>query len=121
MRRSSDKLALRSLRWLGAAVLLAGALAGAARAGAIRPVQGWEDLDAEQRSRALQNYQRYQRLPKDQQREVDQQWQRWRGMDSQEQNRVRRNYESYRQLDKQQRRDFGQRYEQWRRGDPKGR
>jgi hypothetical protein len=98
-------------------LLLAG-LAGRAESGAIWPVQGWEELDPEQRRRALENYQRYQKLPKDRQREIDQSWQRWRGMDSREKKRVRRNYESYRQLDREQRKDFGERYQQWRRGGP---
>lgn len=106
---------LRVATALLALLLAVGSPAPSAAQGGIRRVQGWEDLNPEQRRRALENYERYQKLPKDQQREIDQSWKRWRGMDSQEKSRVRQNYESYRQLDKQQRKDFDERYRQWRR------
>ena len=115
--RISHRIA-RARRGLCAACAAAFLLAVQAEAGPIRPIQSWEQLDPEQRRRAIENYQRYQKLPKDQQREIDRSWKRWRGMDKQEKNRVRENYESYRRLDKQQRKDFGRRYQQWRQGGP---
>ena len=107
---------LRVATALLALLLAAGSPAPSAAEGAIRRAQGWEELNPEQRRRALENYERYQKLPKDEQREIDQSWKRWRGMDSQAKSRVRQNYASYRQLDKQQRKDFGDRYQQWPRG-----
>jgi hypothetical protein len=104
------------------ASLVVVAVAGAAVAGPARYAQSWDDLSPEQRSRALENYQRYKKLPKNQQRQLDRSYERWQGMDPNQRDRVRRNYESYRELDRQQRKDFGRRYQQWRRDDPgKGR
>jgi hypothetical protein len=89
---------------------------GAAQPGSMRFAQNWDDLSPDQRNRALENYQRYKKLPEEKRRSLDRSYDRWRGMDPRNQERVRRNYESYRQLDKQQRKDFGKRYEQWRKG-----
>lgn len=101
----------------GIAVLLLGAaLAGPASAGPMRFAQSWDQLSPSERERAMRNYQRYQKLPEEQRRQLDQSYERWRGMNPGEQERVRRNYQSYRQLDRRQREDFGRRYQQWRQG-----
>ena len=100
-----------------ALLLVAGvASVGAAQPRGMRFAQNWDDLSPDQRNRALENYQRYKKLPKERRRSLDESYERWRGMDPNSRERVRKNYESYRQLDKQQRKDFGKRYQQWRQG-----
>jgi hypothetical protein len=75
-------------------------------------VQRWEDLSPEQRSRALQNYQHFQRLPERDRARIEQRYQRWQGLDPGEQERIRRSYDRYRQMTPDEKRSFVERYQQ---------
>lgn len=106
----------RMSRGFVAAVSLAALLArpGAARAFQmpLLQVQRWEDLSPEQRSRALENYQHFQRLPERDRARIEQRYQRWQGLDPGEQERIRRSYDRYQQMTPDEKRNFAERYQQ---------
>jgi hypothetical protein len=60
--------------------------------------QGWDDLSTRERYRALQNYWRHERLPKERRRDVERRYQRWQEMSPEEREGIRRRYERFRQL-----------------------
>lgn len=76
--------------------------------------QGWEDLSPEQRSRALQNFQQYQRMPERSRARIERRYESFRGMAPSEQDQVRRNFGIYRQMSPEQRQDFMDRYQRFR-------
>jgi hypothetical protein len=80
--------------------VLVGALFLAPGAPLLRPVsgQGWDDLSARERYRALQNYWRHESLPKERRRDVERRYQRWQEMSPEERDGIRRQYERFRQL-----------------------
>jgi hypothetical protein len=60
--------------------------------------QGWDDLSARERYRALQNYWRHESLPKERRRDVEQHYQRWQEMSPAQRQNIRRQYERFRRL-----------------------
>jgi len=78
--------------------------------------QRWEDLSPDQRSRALQNYQRFQKLPERDRERMEQRYQHWQGLDPGEQARIRRNYDRYQQMSPDEKRSFVERYQRWKGG-----
>jgi hypothetical protein len=75
--------------------------------------RSWEELTPEQRERVRQHYQRFQRLPEERRRAVEERYRHWRELPPQEQQRLRRNYESYQSLNPEQRREFREKYRRW--------
>jgi hypothetical protein len=76
--------------------------------------QRWDELSPRERSRALENYQRFQKLPQEKQRNIEERYNRWRQLPSEEQDRLRRNYERYRGMNSDQKEEFLQKYKKWR-------
>ena len=76
--------------------------------------QSWYELSPQERSRALENYRRFQRLPPEKQRSLEEQYNRWQQLPSDEQERIRRNYDRYRGMNSDQKEEFSRKYKQWR-------
>lgn len=76
--------------------------------------QNWYELSPQERSRALENYRRFQKLPPDKQRAIEDKYNRWMELPGEEQERIRRNYDRYRKMDSDQKEDFYRKYKQWR-------
>ncbi len=62
---------------------------------------------------AQENYQRYQRLPEQRQKELLQRHQQFREMPPQERERLRQNYHTYQRFDPRQRQEFLEKYHRW--------
>ena len=76
--------------------------------------QNWYELSPQERSRALENYRRFQKLPPEKQRGIEEQYHRWQQLPSDEQERIRRNYDRYRGMNSDQKEEFSRKYKQWR-------
>ena len=76
--------------------------------------QSWYELSPQERSRALENYHRFKKLPPERQRSIEEQYQRWQQLPSEERDRIRRNYDRYRGMNSDQKEDFQRKYKQWR-------
>ena len=76
--------------------------------------QNWYELSPQERSRALENYRRFQKLPPEKQRSLEEQYHRWQELPSDEQERIRRNYDRYRGMNSDQKEEFSRKYRQWR-------
>src|SRR5581483_10088554 len=105
----------RRLTPLLLAIALTAAHAGIAAAGppGVWVVQSWDQLTPDQRSRALQNFQRYQRLPESSRERLQRRYHTFQGLPPREQEQVRKNYDVYRNMTPDQRQDFMNRYQQW--------
>jgi len=60
-----------------------------------RPVElaeSWDDLNENQRDRAMRNYQRYMSLPDDKRRNIDQRYERWKKMPDSDRERARKKH-----------------------------
>jgi hypothetical protein len=77
--------------------------------------ESWRDLSPKERYQSLRNYWRHEQLPQEQQREVEQRYQRWRSMSPDERARVRKNYERFKKLPPRERERFQRKYDKWRR------
>lgn len=58
--------------------------------------EGWDDLSPAQRDRALRNYQNYMQLPAEKRRDVDQRYEKWKRLPRNDQDRFRRKHDQYR-------------------------
>jgi hypothetical protein len=76
--------------------------------------QSWYELSPQERSRALENYRRFQKLPPEKQRSLEEQYNRWQGLPSDEKERLRRNYQRYRGMNSDEKEEFSRKYRQWR-------
>ena len=76
--------------------------------------QNWYELSPQERSRALENYRRFQKLPPEKQRSIEEQYHRWQQLPSDEQERIRRNYDRYRGMNSDEKEEFSRKYKQWR-------
>lgn len=81
-----------------------------------RLAQNWDQLSPDQRSRAMENYERFQRMPRQSQQQVERRWQNFQQMPSTEQDRIRRNFDTYRNMSPDQRQDFMDRYRRYQGG-----
>ena len=72
-----------------------------------RLAQSWDDLTPDQRSRAMQNFQRYQRLPEKGRERIDRRYQQFQGLPAGEQDKLRQTYDAYRRLSPDQRNNLG--------------
>jgi Protein of unknown function (DUF3106) len=76
--------------------------------------QDWYELSPQERSRALDNYHRFQKLPPERQRALEERYNQWQQLPTEEQDRIRQNYRRYRDMNSDQKEDFSRRYKQWR-------
>ena len=76
--------------------------------------QTWYELSPQERSRALENYKRFQKLPPEKQHDIEERYNRWQQLPSEEQNRIRQNYQRYRGMNSDEKEDFSRKYKQWR-------
>ncbi len=76
--------------------------------------QSWYELSPQERSRALENYRRFQKLPPEKQHSIEEQYHRWQQLPSDEQDRIRRNYDRYRGMNSDEKEEFHRKYKQWR-------
>ncbi len=76
--------------------------------------QDWYELPPQERSRALDNYRRFQKLPPERQRALEERYNQWQQLPTEEQDRLRRNYRRYRGMDSDEKEDFSRRYKHWR-------
>ena len=76
--------------------------------------QSWYELSPQERSRALENYRRFQKLPPEKQHSIEEQYHRWQQLPSDEQERIRRNYDRYRGMNSDEKEEFHHKYKQWR-------
>jgi len=76
--------------------------------------QSWYELSPKERSRALENYRRFQKLPPEKQRNLEEQYNRWQQLPSEEKDRLRRNYERYRGMNSDEKEEFSRKYKKWR-------
>ena len=115
----TDRSRRGPLAVLGGALLLATVLAmpaDARDARGVRRVQNWQQLSPGDRKRAMENLQRYQRLPESSRQRMDRSYESWRQLDPGERARVQQNYEKYPQMTPDQRRDFESKYRRWKGG-----
>lgn len=101
---------------LAFATTVAVTVAAGVRAEPPRLAQSWEDLSPDQRSRAMENFQRFQRMPPQSREQVERRWQDFRQMPPTEQDRIRRNFDTYRNMSPDQRQDFMERYRRFQGG-----
>lgn len=100
--------------------LVLGFLSTPARAQSLAPAlreainQSWYELSPQERSRALENYRRFQKLPPEKRRSLEEQYNRWQQLPSDEQERIRRNYDRYRGMNSDQKEEFSRKYKKWR-------
>ncbi len=119
----------RSMKPLGAKILLGTILASTLVLGTLPTqahayrvlldqreliAQNWYELSPQERSRALENYKRFQKLPPERQRGLEEQYNRWQQLPSEEQDRIRRNYNRYRGMNSDEKEEFSHKYKQWR-------
>ena len=76
--------------------------------------QDWYGLSPQERSRALDNYHRFQKLPPERQRALEERYNQWQQLPTEEQDRLRRNYRRYRDMNSDEKEDFSRRYKHWR-------
>ncbi len=76
--------------------------------------QDWYELSPRDRSRALENYRRFQKLPPERQRDIQERYNRWQQLPSEEQNRIRENYRRYRGMNSDEKEEFLHKYRRWR-------
>ena len=76
--------------------------------------QDWYQLSPQERSRALDNYRRFQKLPPERQRALEDRYNQWQQLPPEEQDRLRQNYRRYRDMNSDQKEDFSRRYKHWR-------
>jgi Protein of unknown function (DUF3106) len=76
--------------------------------------QDWYELSPQERSRALDNYNRFKKLPPERQRTLEERYNQWQRLPAEEQDRLRRNYRRYRDMNSDQKEDFSRRYKRWR-------
>lgn len=76
--------------------------------------QDWYELSPQERSRALDNYRRFQKLPPERKHELEERYNQWQQLPSEEQDRIRQNYRRYRDMNSDQKEDFSRRYKHWR-------
>ncbi|MEW6296164.1 MAG: DUF3106 domain-containing protein [Thermodesulfobacteriota bacterium] len=81
--------------------------------------QSWYELSPQERSRALENYRRFQKLPPERKRAIEERYQRWQQLPPEEKERIRRNYERYRGMNSDQKEDFQRKYKKWRSQSPR--
>ena len=74
----------------------------------------WDDISPSERSRALENYRRFQKLPPERQRDIQERYHRWRELPSEEQDRIRENYRRYRGMNSDEKEEFLNKYRRWR-------
>ena len=74
----------------------------------------WDDIPPRERSRALENYRRFQKLPPERQRDIQERYHRWQELPSEEQDRIRENYRRYRGMNSDEKEEFLQKYRRWR-------
>lgn len=86
------------------------------RAEADRLARNWQEMSPSERQRAMQNLQRYNRLPESGRQRMDRSYENWQKLDPGERERVQRNYQKYREMTPDQRRDFENKYKRWKGG-----
>jgi hypothetical protein len=76
----------------------------------------WDEIPPRERSRALENYRRFQKLPPERQRDIQERYHHWQQLPSEEQNRIRENYRRYRGMNSDEKEEFLNKYRRWRSG-----
>lgn len=74
----------------------------------------WDDIPPRERSRALENYRRFQKLPPERQQDIQERYHRWQELPSEEQDRIRENYRRYRGMNSDEKEEFLHKYRRWR-------
>jgi hypothetical protein len=97
---------------MGVGVALCLALSGSLAWGQPGP-RSWDELTPRERERAIQNYQEYQRLPRERQQFIDRRYQRYREMPPQARRRLQENYQEYERLPPGERKQFNRKYRRW--------
>jgi len=103
---------------VAASCLLLFFMARGAAAGFPIFAQNWQDYSPSERYEALRNYRRHQKLPREEQQEVERRYERWRQMEPDERAKIQRNYEKYRSLSPSEQDQFERKYRNWRREQP---
>ncbi len=62
----------------------------------VEMLAGWDDLTPQQRDRALRNYRTYMDLPAEKRRDVDQRYEKWKRLPQNDQDRFRQKHDRYR-------------------------
>jgi len=81
-----------------------------------RVARNWQELNPDERQRALENLQRYKSLPESSRQRMDRSYENWQKLDQNERDRVQRNYQKYQQMTPDQRRNFESKYKRWKGG-----
>src|SRR5262249_13805578 len=76
--------------------------------------QSWYELSPQERSRALENYRRFQKLPPEKQHSIEEQYNRWQQLPSEGEERIRRNYARYRGITPKKKKKSPRKYGRWR-------
>lgn len=76
--------------------------------------QSWDDLSPTERERALKNFRRFQQLPEDRKRDLQDAYDRWQQLPSSERGRLQQNYERYRGMNSDEKEEFRLKYKHWR-------
>ncbi len=103
------------LTGLGALCLLLLCVMHGAASGFPLLAQNWQQYSPGERYEALRNYRRHRKLPREEQQEVERQYQQWQQMEPERRARIRENYERYRSLPPGEQDQFERRYRSWKR------
>lgn len=74
----------------------------------------WRDLPPRERSRALENYQRFQKLKPERQRDYQERYHRWLDLPDNERDRLHQNYRRYRGMTLDEKEEFDRKSRRWR-------
>lgn len=75
--------------------------------------QSWDDFSPTERKRALKNFQRFQQLPGERKRDLEDAYDRWQKLPAPERRRIQRNYERYRGMNSDEKEEFRLKYKHW--------
>lgn len=75
--------------------------------------RGWDDLSPTERERALNNFKRFQQLPGDRKRDLQNAYDRWQKLPGSERQRIQENYKRYRGMNSEEKEQFHLKYKHW--------
>jgi hypothetical protein len=75
--------------------------------------RGWDDLSPTERERALNNFKRFQQLPGDRKRDLQNAYDRWQKLPGSERQRIQENYKRYREMNSEEKEQFRLKYKHW--------
>ena len=75
--------------------------------------QSWDELSPTERERALNNFKRFQQLPGERKRDLQDAYGRWQKLPGSERQRIQKNYKRYRGMNSEEKEQFRLKYKRW--------